>query len=429
MVNAIVITIGDEILIGQTLDTNTGWISQELNKIGIWVKKRIAVGDVWDDIWKVLDDESKEADIIIMTGGLGPTADDITKPLLAKYFNSEWKTDDQTVKHIRYLFEQIFKREVTERNLKQANVPAACQVLFNEKGTAPGMWFERNDKVFISLPGVPHEMKHMVSKIVLPRIQSAFQMSVIIHQTLVTYGIGESYLADHIQHWEEKLPQHIKLAYLPNYGMVRLRLSTQGDDKNALELEIEKKFAELKELVKEWLVIDEDMTIQETVGKLLKERKQTVGTAESCTGGFIAHLLTMNAGASSNFKGTVVSYDNQVKKDILGVDETLFETVGAVSEDVVIQMVQGVLRELKTDYAIATSGIMGPDGGSENKPVGMVWIAVGNKDHIVTKEFHFRFDRMRNIQQTSYTALNMLRKFINNYFYIQGKEKWKIHLN
>ena len=415
MVNAIVITIGDEILIGQTLDTNTGWISQELNKIGVWVKKRIAVGDVWDDIWKVLDDESKEADIIIMTGGLGPTADDITKPLLANYFNSEWKTDDQTVKHIRYLFEQIFKREVTERNLKQANVPEACQVLFNEKGTAPGMWFERNGKVFISLPGVPHEMKHMVSKIVLPRIQSAFQMSVIIHQTLVTYGIGESYLADHIQHWEEKLPQHIKLAYLPNYGMVRLRLSTQGDDKNALELEIEKKFAELKELVKEWLVIDEDMTIQETVGKLLKERKQTVGTAESCTGGFIAHLLTMNAGASSNFKGTVVSYDNQVKKDILGVDETLFETVGAVSEDVVIQMVQGVLRELKTDYAIATSGIMGPDGGSENKPVGMVWIAVGNKDHIVTKEFHFRFDRMRNIQQTSYTALNMLRKFINNY--------------
>ena len=415
MVNAIVITIGDEILIGQTLDTNTGWISQELNKIGVWVKKRIAVGDVWDDIWKVLDDESKEADIIIMTGGLGPTADDITKPLLAKYFNSEWKTDDQTVKHIRYLFEQIFKREVTERNLKQANVPEACQVLFNEKGTAPGMWFERNGKVFISLPGVPHEMKHMVSKIVLPRIQSAFQMSVIIHQTLVTYGIGESYLADHIQHWEEKLPQHIKLAYLPNYGMVRLRLSTQGDDKIALELEIEKKFAELKELVKEWLVIDEDMTIQETVGKLLKERKQTVGTAESCTGGFLAHLLTMNAGASSNFKGTVVSYDNQVKKDILGVDETLFETVGAVSEDVVIQMVQGVLRELKTDYAIATSGIMGPDGGSENKPVGMVWIAVGNKDHIVTKEFHFRFDRMRNIQQTSYTALNMLRKFINNY--------------
>ena len=415
MVNAIVITIGDEILIGQTLDTNTGWISQELNKIGVWVKKRIAVGDVWDDIWKVLDDESKEADIIIMTGGLGPTADDITKPLLAKYFNSEWKTDDQTVKHIRYLFEQIFKREVTERNLKQANVPEACQVLFNEKGTAPGMWFERNGKVFISLPGVPHEMKHMVSKIVLPRIQSAFQMSVIIHQTLVTYGIGESYLADHIQHWEEKLPQHIKLAYLPNYGMVRLRLSTQGDDKNAVELEIEKKFAELKELVKEWLVIDEDMTIQETVGKLLKERKQTVGTAESCTGGFIAHLLTMNAGASSNFKGTVVSYDNQVKKDILGVDETLFDTVGAVSEDVVIQMVQGVLRELKTDYAIATSGIMGPDGGSENKPVGMVWIAVGNKDHIVTKEFHFRFDRMRNIQQTSYTALNMLRKFINNY--------------
>jgi len=415
MVSAIVITIGDEILIGQTLDTNTGWISQELNKIGVWVKKRIAVGDIWDDIWKVLDDASQEADIIIMTGGLGPTADDITKPLLCKYFDSGWKTDKQTLTHIHFLFKHVFNKEATERNLKQAEVPEVCEVLFNEKGTAPGMWFDKNGKSFVSLPGVPHEMKHMVSKIMLPKIQSAFRMSVIIHQTLVTYGIGESYLADHIQQWEENLPEHIKIAYLPNYGMVRLRLSTKGDDKNKLEVEIEKKFAELKELVKEWLVIDEDMTIQETVGKLLKERKQTVGTAESCTGGFIAHLLTMNAGASSNFKGTVVSYDNQVKTDLLGVEKTLIDSLGAVSEDVVIQMIQGALKELKTDYAIATSGIMGPDGGSENKPVGTVWIAVGNKDHIVTKEFHFRFDRMRNIQQTSYTALNMLRKFINNY--------------
>lgn len=420
MVKASVITIGDEILIGQTLDTNTGWIAQELNKIGIWVRKRLAVGDNMEEITATLDAESKHSDVIIMTGGLGPTADDITKPVLCKYFNTELVTDEQTVLHIRYLFEQVYRREVTERNLKQADIPKDCEVLFNERGTAPGMLFERNNKLFISLPGVPSEMKRLMEKSVLPRLEKSFDRPLIIHQTLLTYGIGESFLADHIQDWESQLPTHIRLAYLPNYGMVRLRLSTSGYNKNDLEQEIEMYFTQLKKLVAEWLVVDEDLTIQETVGMLLKARKQTVGTAESCTGGYLAHLLTMNAGASSNFKGTVVSYDNAVKTDILGVDSGIIESRGAVCEEVVKQMAKGVLKEIKSDYAIATSGIMGPDGGSEKKPVGMVWIAVGDHEKIIAKEFHFRFDRMRNIQQTSYTALNMLRRFIAAKYEEQG---------
>lgn len=413
-VNASIITIGDELLIGQTIDTNSAWIAQELNKIGVWVRRRIAVGDLRNDIWQALDEESKESNIIIITGGLGPTADDITKPLLCEYFGGTLIVHEQTLTHLKYIFEYLLRRPLTERNRKQAEVPDNCKVLFNEKGSAPGMWFEKDGKIFISLPGVPQEMKGIMINSVLPELPRHFSMPVILHQTLMTGGIGESYLADHIKHWEDQLPAHIKLAYLPNYGMLRLRLTTHGNDKNKLEAELEKQFSALIDLVKEWLITDEDLTIQEVVGKLLKERKQTVGTAESCTGGYIAHLLTMNAGASNNFKGTIVSYDNKVKEDILGVAHETLESVGAVSEETVTQMVEGVLKELKTDYAVATSGIMGPDGGSEKKPVGMVWVAVGNKNKIETKEFFFRFERMRNIEQTSYTALNMLRKFIQS---------------
>jgi nicotinamide-nucleotide amidase len=299
-----------------------------------------------------------------------------------------------------------------ESNLKQAEVPDNCEVLMNERGTAPGMLFKKDGKIFVSLPGVPHEMKGLMKKEVLPRLQQLCKMPFILHQTVVTYGQGESMIAETIKDWEGKLPAHMKLAYLPHYGMVRIRLTATGDDKDKLEKDLEQQTATLKQLVKQWLVIDEDLTIQQVVAKILKENKQTVGTAESCTGGYIAHLLTMDPGASSNFKGTVVAYDNEVKENILGVSKKDIDTLGAVSEEVVRDMVKGVLKELKTDYALATSGIMGPDGGSEKKPVGMVWIAVGNKENIVAKEFHFRFDRMRNIEQTSYTALNLLRKFI-----------------
>jgi nicotinamide-nucleotide amidase len=420
MVACSVITIGDELLIGQTVDTNSAWIGQELNKIGVWVKRRVAVGDSWDDIWHALDEEKRQSDIILITGGLGPTADDITKPLLCKYFGGKLIVNEQVLAHVKYLFDKVFRRPgpMLERNLKQAEVPDVCTVLMNDRGTAPGMWFMVNDdpvqtkKIFVSLPGVPHEMKGLMTKQVLPRLQKEFDMPHIIHHTMMTFGIGESMLAEAIKDWEEQLPSYIKLAYLPHYGSVRLRLTATGDDRDKLERELEHESGLLKDLVKEWLVIDEDLNMQQAVGKFLKERKQTVGTAESCTGGYIAHLLTMDAGASSNYKGSVVSYDNKVKEDILGVDGKIIESKGAVSEEVVRQMVSGALDSLKTDYALATSGIMGPDGGNENKPVGMVWIAVGNKKRIEAKEFHFRFDRLRNIEQTSLAALDMLRKFI-----------------
>jgi nicotinamide-nucleotide amidase len=420
MVLCSIITIGDELLIGQTIDTNSAFIGQELNKIGVWVKRRVAVGDVYDDIWKALDEESQHSDIIIITGGLGPTADDITKPLLCEYFGGKLVINEQVLKHIEYLFEHVYRRPMPllERNRKQAEVPDNCTVLMNERGTAPGMMFKPSGgrgALFFALPGVPWEMKALLTTEVIPLIQKNFTLPVIIHQTLLTVGVGESVLAEKIKDWEEKLPPHMKLAYLPHYGMVRLRITSTGNDKNALEKEIEQQFAALKVLVAEWMVIDEDMTLQQAVARLLKSRKETVGTAESCTGGYIAHLLSRDPGSSSNFKGSIVSYDNDVKVDVLGVSQNTLETKGAVSEETITQMVKGALKQLRSDYVIATSGIMGPDNGSEYKPVGMVWIAVANKEKIIAKEFHFKFDRSRNIEQTAITALNMLRKLIENH--------------
>lgn len=416
-INATIITIGDELLIGQTIDTNSAYISQELNKIGIWVKKRVAVGDTKEDIRDALDEASRHSQLIICTGGLGPTADDITKPVLCEYFGGKMIVDDRVLSHIRYLFEHVYMRPgpILERNLKQAEVPDVASILHNERGSAPGMWFENNhseNKICISLPGVPHEMIGLMEKQVLPRLQSYFPLPVIIHQTLLTAGIGESFLAEKIVDWENALPSYMKLAYLPHYGLVRLRITATGTDKDVLEREIEDQFASLKSLVKEWLVIDEDMTMQQAIARLLKERKQTAGTAESCTGGYIAHLLSRDPGSSSNYKGSVVSYDNEVKTGILGVRKKTLDEWGAVSEQTVIQMAEGGLKKLKTDYIVVTSGIMGPDGGNENKPVGRVWIAVGNKEKIETQQFDFKFDRSRNIEMTAIAALNKLRKFI-----------------
>jgi len=411
---ASIITIGDELLIGQVVDTNSAWIAQELNKIGVWVRRRISVGDIKDDIRRALDEESKDSSIILMTGGLGPTADDITKPLLCEYFGGKMIINEEVLNHVKFLFEKIYRRPgpILEVNLKQAEVPDVCQVMNNERGTAPGMWFEKNGKVFVSMPGVPHEMKGLMLEKVLPKLKDHFVMPAIVHQTVLTAGAGESMVADRIKDWEAKLPPHIKLAYLPNYGMVRLRLTAIGQVKNKLEEELEYLLKTLEPLISDWFVIDEDLTMPQVVGKMLKERKQTAATAESCTGGYIAHLLTLDPGASSNYKGSVVCYDNEVKIEVLHVERKTIDELGAVSEPVVVQMVKGALEALKADYAIATSGIMGPDGGSEKKPVGMVWVAVGNKDRIITKEFQFRFDRVRNIELTAMNALNLLRKFI-----------------
>ena len=412
MTQASIITIGDELLIGQVIDTNSAWMAQQLNKAGIRVCRRVAVGDVWEDIWTALDEESKHADIILITGGLGPTADDITKPLLCKYFNGKLVVDEAALKNVNYLFELVFKRPVTDRNIKQAEVPDTCKVIQNKRGTAPGMWFEKEGKVYMSMPGVPHEMKGMMTDDVIPMLGRQFQFPHIAHRTLLTFGIGESMLADLLVDFEAALPAHIKMAYLPNYGMVRLRLTSTGVDKVAVENEVDALFQQLQELVKDYLVTNEDEPMQDVVAKLLQRSNKTVSTAESCTGGYIASLITAKAGSSAYYNGSVVSYSYQAKEDLLGVDKNTLQTLGAVSEQVVIQMAKGALNALHTDYTIAVSGIMGPGGGTDDKPVGTVWVAVGNNEKISTHKFHFRFDRQRNIELTAMNALNLLRKFI-----------------
>lgn len=586
-VNASIITIGDELLIGQTIDTNSAFIAQELNKIGVWVKRRVAVGDVYDDIWNALDEEGQESDIVIITGGLGPTADDITKPLLCKYFGGKLVVNEEVLAHVKYLFEKVFRRPgpILESNLKQAEVPDNCIVLHNKRGTAPGMWFKKeaspnpsqggaldsdntdkhywyqtsdpvgygllknfvkehkenptpaesvlwkrlrnkqlagykfrrqhiirsfiadficipkrliievdglihqspdnklsdaartielnlagfevlrftNDDViydtdnvmnkilvslqkrnteqsesetppleglgeafpcggyrgavFISLPGVPHEMKGLMINEVIPRLMKEFKLPAIVHRTAFTAGLGESMIAELLKDFEPTLPPHIKLAYLPNYGMVKLRLTSQGNNKEEVEKELAPYFEKLQELVKEYLVSNEDEGLEVVIGKLLKVKGKTMGTAESCTGGYIAHLITSVPGSSDYYKGSVVAYAYETKETLLNVKHDTLTTFGAVSEETVKEMAAGAIKTLDVDYALAVSGIMGPAGGMEEKPVGTVWIAVGNKDkpdsyRVETLKLNLRFDRQRNIEMTASYALNFLRKFI-----------------
>lgn len=358
-----------------------------------------------------LDEESKHAEIILITGGLGPTADDITKPILCKYFNGKMIVNEDALFNVKYLFEKVFKRDATEVNLMQAEVPDVCTVILNKRGTAPGMWFEKNEKIFVSMPGVPNEMQGMMKE-VIEKLKSKFTLPVILHKTLLTAGIGESMLAEIVKDFETALPDNIKLAYLPHYGMVRLRLTTSGYNQQEITTEIEDRFETLKDLTKEFLITDEDEPLSKVIGNILSEKNKTVGTAESCTGGYIAHLLTSNSGSSKYFKGSIVSYDNEVKENVLNVSNKTLATEGAVSEQTVRQMVRGALQIIKTDYAIAVSGIMGPDGGSAEKPVGTVWIAVGNNQDIISTKLHLRFDRKRNIEITAQNAILLLRNFI-----------------
>lgn len=433
-VQASLVTIGDELLVGQTIDTNSAYIAQALNRIGIWVRRRVAVGDVYDEIWQTLDAEKKESDIIIITGGLGPTADDITKPLLARYFGGKLVSHERTLDHIRYLFTKVFRRPeaLLERNFKQAEVPDNCHVLFNRRGTAPGMWFEQSwpegqtlipaeeatilqagsRRIIISLPGVPHEMKGLMENEVIPRLQQSFVLPAIVHKTLLTAGQGESLLAEMLVDFESRLPENIKLAYLPNFGMVKLRLTAREETAAAAEALVQPVFENLQSIVKEYLVATEDIGLEVVVGRLLKEHNQSLSTAESCTGGYIAQLLTSQPGASAWYRGSVVAYDNRVKEEVLGVTPETLATKGAVSEETVREMVSGALKLLKTDFALAVSGIMGPDGGTPEKPVGTVWIAAGNRHEIRTRQLQLRFDRHRNITQTATWALDWLRRLI-----------------
>ena len=411
MTQASIITIGDELLIGQVIDTNSAWMAQELNKWGIRVVRRVAVGDVWEEIWTALDEEQKQAGIILITGGLGPTADDITKPLLCKYFGGKMIIDEAARQNVLDIFTKL-NRPIIERNLKQAEVPDVCTVIQNKRGTAPGMWFSQAGKIFVSMPGVPHEMKGMMEADVIPMLRQQFKFPNIIHKTLLTAGVGESFLAELIQDFETALPAHIKLAYLPNYGMVRLRLTSTGFDKEKTEKEIQIQFQTLQLLVKDYLVTNEDEPIEKVVGKMLVEKGKTLCTAESCSGGYIAHLLTSISGSSKFYEGSVVSYSYKAKEDLLQVEREILESKGAVSEEVVLQMARGALKNIQSDYVIAVSGIMGPDGGMPDKPVGTVWVAFGSKSKLQTQKLSFRFDRMRNIQLTAVNALNLLRRFM-----------------
>ena len=410
--NAELITIGDEILIGQIVDTNSAWMAQHLNDVGISVSQISSISDSRDHILEALELASKRADIILITGGLGPTKDDITKSTLCTYFKTELKMNDEVLKHVKYLFDS-FGSELLEVNKKQAEVPANCEVLMNYKGTAPGMWFEHAGKIYVSIPGVPYEMKALMRKQVIPKLQKIFKLPYIVHKTILTQGVGESFLAEKISDWQDSLEKEaIKLAYLPSAGTVRLRLSTSGDDKNELLEKVERKAEELDGLIHSYIYGKEDDTLEGVVGKLLTESNRTLSTAESCTGGYIAHLITSIAGSSRYFIGSVIAYSNSIKQQELQVDPRTIEEHGAVSEEVVKAMAEGIRRRYDTDYAISCSGIAGPDGGTEEKPIGSVWICVSSARSVKAKLFQFGNHRKGTIHMTALTSLNMLRNLV-----------------
>lgn len=410
-INAVIITIGDELLIGQTVDTNSAWIAQRLNELGIDVKRRVAVGDERLAIINALDEESERASLVIITGGLGPTSDDITKPLLCDYFGGTLVRDERVLAHLYELFKRR-NRPVIERNLKQADVPDNCTVLFNEMGTAPGMWFEKNDRIYVSLPGVPFEMKHIMEHEVLPRLKH-HTSDALVHRSLVTAGEGESFIAEKLMAFEDKLPQHIKLAYLPDSGFVKLRLTGKAKDAAKISAELELLQAELSGILGHIVIAHEDIAMEVLLSRTLLERKQTVGLAESCTGGFIGHTLTQVSGASAYFMGSIVSYDNSVKHNVLGVSQSTLDNNGAVSEATVIEMAKGARRVLNTDYALSVSGVLGPTGGTDRVKVGTVWMAVASATEVRTKEFHFFYDRERNKEMAVKNGILFLWKFIN----------------
>jgi nicotinamide-nucleotide amidase len=410
-ITASIITIGDELLIGQTIDTNSAWMAQRLNSMGIWVQRRIAVGDVREAILQALEEEGAASHIVLITGGLGPTNDDITKTVLCEYFGGKLVPHEPTLQFVREIFESR-GLPLLQRNLDQALVPDVCTVLPNGRGSAPGMWFEKDGTIYVSMPGVPHEMKGLMERQVLPLLEEHFQTPAVVHQTLITSGLGESFIAERLVDFEAKLPAYIKLAYLPSFSLLKLRLTAFGNDKESVTAEVSGYFGEMKALLTDIAVADEDIPMGEVLGRVLLEQHKTVGTAESCTGGQIASQITAIPGSSAYFRGSVVTYANEMKMKLLGVKETTLHQHGAVSEETVREMAAGALQLLETDYVIAVSGIMGPDGGTPEKPVGTVWIAVGNAAKTVTVKHQLRYDRERNTQMATVYAMNELRKLI-----------------
>lgn len=406
-----IITIGDEILIGQVVDTNSAWMGEQLNLCGVEVYQITSVHDNHDQILQAIAEAEKRADLVLITGGLGPTKDDITKKVLCRYFNCGLVMNEQVLQHVTQM---LSRRNVAinQLNKDQALVPEKCTVLHNANGTAPGMWFEQNDTIFVAMPGVPFEMEGLMKNEVLPRLQHNGKAKSIYHQTILLQGIAESMLAEKLEQWETNLPSFIKLAYLPSPLMIRLRLSAYGNDPQLLKEEVSAQIDKLKAIIPAYIFGYNNDTLAGVTGQLLAQSNATVAIAESCTGGTIAQLFTANPGSSAYFKGAVVAYANETKTALLGVRPKTIETHGAVSREVALEMAEGAKRALNTDYAIATTGIAGPDGGTPEKPVGTVWIAIAGKHQVLVERYTFAHNRERNIIRSAQTAINLLRQLI-----------------
>ncbi len=408
VVRAEIIAIGDELLYGQIVDTNSHWISQQLDLMGVKVVRKTTVGDDRKDILAAFASADSRADLVLITGGLGPTRDDLTKPLLAEYFNCPIVEVPEAVAAISEYFLRR-GREMTPLNVLQGHLPSCCTYVPNEVGTAPGMWFEENGTYWMSMPGVPHEMKKLMQDFVLPKLPEIFTLPVIAHRVIKTVGIGESWLADLIQDWENALPNNIRLAYLPSLGHVKLRLTGFGTSKEEIAEAIQHQIDLVLPKIDKYVYGYDSETLETAIAKLLTAEKKTIALAESCSGGYISHLITSVAGSSTYFQGAVVPYHNEFKSKIIGVKAETLAKHGAVSEETVMEMAAGVRSQFHSDFGLSSSGIAGPDGGSEEKPVGTVWIACAFGDQVETKKLQLTQDRMLNIQLTGVAVLNMLR--------------------
>jgi len=410
---ATIITIGDEILIGQIVDTNSAFIAKSLDRIGVEIHEMISISDNKQHILDTFKKLQNAVDLVLITGGLGPTKDDVTKQTFCDYFEDELIVDHDVLSHVTQLIEGFYKRTITQINKDQALVPSKCTVLHNQVGTAPGMWMKKENTVFVSLPGVPFEMKYLVENEIIPKVVREYKRPYILHKTILTYGQGESLVSERIEKWEDNLPEFIKLAYLPNPGSVRLRLSARGTDKEFLEKAIEENVISLTEIIGDIIVgFEDDETLEAVVGHLLKQQNKTVSTAESCTGGKIAQVLTSVSGASKYFKGGIVSYATETKISVLGISENLIKEHSVVSAEVAKQMATNVKNTMKTDYAIATTGNAGPTKGDSNAEVGTVFIALATPNNVIVEEFNFGQPREKVIDRTVIKSMEMLRKEI-----------------
>ncbi|GAA4470495.1 CinA family nicotinamide mononucleotide deamidase-related protein [Nemorincola caseinilytica] len=408
-----IITIGDELLIGQTIDTNSAWIAQQLNALGMDVLRRVAVGDERAAMTNALDAELAVADVVIITGGLGPTSDDITKPLLLEYFGGAMRTDERVLQHVKDIFSRR-NRPMLDVNLRQADVPDSCTVLFNSRGTAPGMWFERDGKVIVSLPGVPFEMMGIMLDEVLPRLRMRDRKGAIVHYTIVTAGEGESFVAERIADIEGSLPAHIKLAFLPALGMVKLRLTGKGADEDQLHKDILPYRDAIAERLQNIVVSLQDEPLAKALYDVFSARGITLALAESCTGGLIAHQLTQVPGASGYFMGGVVCYSNGAKTDLIGVDADTLATHGAVSEATAKEMATGVQQRLGATYALSATGLLGPASDGSAEPIGTVWMAVAGSGRVEARKFRFFYDRERNKEMAATMGMLLLFRFLKD---------------